>query len=189
MVTDTPKSRYNSLAIILHWVMAICFILMLGSGLVMTEDGLLEKSMQFTLYQWHKSLGVLLLIAFFLRIAVRLISKPPTLPVNFLKWERMAAHAGHWGLYALMLSIPLAGWAIVSSSSYGLPTIVFGLFEWPHIPNIAGNHDIEEIAEEVHEILAYALMVMIALHVGAVIKHFVKDKINLLPRMWWTKHD
>lgn len=181
------KTRYNSIAIILHWVMAICFILMLGSGLIMTEDGLLEKSMQFTLYQWHKSLGVLLLIAFFLRITIRLIFKPPALPLEFVKWERIAAHAGHWGLYALMIVIPLSGWTIVSSSSYGLPTIVFGIFEWPHIPNIAGNHDIQEIAEEVHEILAYVLIAMIVIHVGAVLKHYLKDKINLLPRMWWTK--
>lgn len=181
------KTRYNSIAIILHWVMAICFILMLGSGLVMTEDGLLEKSKQFTLYQWHKSLGVLLLIAFFLRITIRVVSKPPALPQEFIKWERIAALAGHWGLYALMIAIPLAGWTIVSSSSYGLPTIVFGLFEWPHIPNISGNHAVEEIAREIHEILAYVLIFMIIVHVGAVVKHRVKDKINLLPRMWWTK--
>jgi cytochrome b561 len=186
-VINKNQTRYNSIAIILHWVMAICFILMLGSGLIMTEDGLLEKSMQFTLYQWHKSLGVLLLIAFFLRITIRLIFKPPELPLEFVKWERIAAHAGHWGLYALMVIIPLSGWTIVSSSSYGLPTIVFGLFEWPHIPDIAGNQSIEDIAKEVHEILAYTFMAMIAMHIGAVIKHGLKDKINLLPRMWWTK--
>ena len=86
-----------------------------------------------------------------------------------------------------MVIIPLSGWTIVSSSSYGLPTIVFGLFEWPHIPDIAGNQSIEDIAKEVHEILAYTFMAMIAMHIGAVIKHGLKDKINLLPRMWWTK--
>jgi cytochrome b561 len=186
-VINRYQTRYNAIAIILHWVMAISFILMLGSGLVMTEDDLLDKSMQFTLYQWHKSLGVLLLIAFFLRLTIRLIFKPPVLPHQFIKWERVAAHAGHWGLYALMIAIPLAGWVMVSSSVYGLPTIVFGMFEWPHIPDIAGNQSIEDLAKEIHEILAYALMAMIAMHIGAVVKHSIKDKINLLTRMWWTK--
>ena len=45
----------------------------------------------------------------------------------------------HRSLYALIIMIPISGWIMVSASVYGLPTFVFGLFEWPHIPGIDFN--------------------------------------------------
>ena len=56
-------ARYHTLAITLHWVMALAILLMLTSGLLMTERDLLEKTLRFSMYQWHKSLGVLVLLA------------------------------------------------------------------------------------------------------------------------------
>jgi cytochrome b561 len=176
-------ARYHRLAITLHWVMALAILLMLTSGLLMTERDLLEKTLRFSMYQWHKSLGVLVLLALALRIVIRLRFAPPPLPASMKPIEKKAAHAGHFALYALMLIMPLSGWAIVSSSSFGLPTLVFGLFEWPHMPGIAGNEQAHEAAEEAHEILAWVLMAFIAGHIGAVIKHYVFEKENLLPRM------
>lgn len=178
-----PAVRYHRLAIALHWVMALCILLMLASGFIMAQRDLLEKTLRFSLFQWHKSLGVLLLCAVGLRLFIRLRFAPPPMPESIKPGERRAAHAGHWLLYALMVLMPLTGWAIVSSSSTGLPTIVFGLFEWPHLPGIAGNHDAHEAAEEVHEILAWILILAVAGHVAAVIKHRVIDKENLLPRI------
>lgn len=180
-MSGTP-ARYHAIAIALHWVMAIAFLLMLASGIIMTSD-MLEKSDRFTLYQWHKSLGVLLLISFVLRLTVRLLAKPPTLPASMKPAEKKMAIAGHWALYVWMLLVPLSGWLLVSSSAFGLPTVVFGWFTWPHIPNISGNHDIHEFAEASHGLLAYMFLTLIAVHIAAVVKHYVIDKENLLPRM------
>ena len=181
--------RYNTFAIILHWTMAVGFLLMLGSGVAMTYMSI-EQGLKFNLYQWHKAGGVLLLIAFGVRIIWRLISglrnQIPALPQRFPKLERIAAKLGHWGLYALMLAMPISGWVMVSSSVYGLPTIVFGWFEWPHIPNIQGNEVIQGLAKNAHFILAIAFGLMIFAHIGAVIKHYFKDNENLMHRMWWT---
>ena len=185
-MSATALKRYHSVAIILHWIMAIAFLLMLGSGLVMTSLEL-SKSLKFSMYQWHKSLGVVLLLTFFVRIAWRLFHKPPALPARIKGLEAFAAKAGHWALYACMLIMPLSGWVIVSASVYGLPTIVFGWFEWPHIPDLTGNMIIKEGAEEVHEIMAWIFIALIAGHVAAVIKHAVIDKENIAARMWWSK--
>lgn len=174
--------KYNLVAIILHWVMAIAFFLMLLSGLVMTFAPI-QKLLKFQMYQWHKSLGVLLLIAFFLRLAVRLLTIKPDLPHKMNKLEKLAAKAGHFMLYAWMLILPLSGWIMVSSSPFGLPTMIFGWVEWPHVPGIAGNLEIENLAKEAHEFLAYSFMALIAVHIGAVIKHWVIDKENILPRI------
>ena len=180
-MSSTP-SRYHAAAIILHWIMAVAFLLMLASGLAMANLEI-EKSLKFQMYQWHKSLGVLLLLAFFLRLAIRLSTQQPPWPVSMKPLERKTAHAGHMVLYVWMIALPLTGWAIVSASIYGLPTIVFGWFEWPHIPGIFGNEDLEEIAEDTHSFLAYCFILFIAGHIAAVIKHAFIDHENLLPRI------
>tara|TARA_R110002124_G_scaffold287216_1_gene471422 strand:+ start:119614 stop:120201 length:588 start_codon:yes stop_codon:yes gene_type:complete len=187
MSENTEIKRYNSVAITLHWVMAIGFFMMLGSGLTMSYVEGLEQALKFNLYQWHKSGGVILLIAALLRIIWRFIGQAPKLPETFPRYERIASKLGHFGLYAMMIIMPVSGWFIVSSSSYGLPTIVFNLFEWPHIPNLQGNKPIHEGAEWVHFIGMIAFLILIAAHIGAVIKHFVFDKENILTRMWWVK--
>ena len=179
--------RYNSIAIILHWVMAVGFLMMLGSGLTMSYVENLEQSLKFNLYQWHKSGGVILLLATMLRIIWRFVGQAPKLTESFPKHERIAAKLGHVGLYAMMIIMPVSGWFIVSSSSYGLPTIVFNLFEWPHIPNLQANKPVHEGAELVHFIGMIAFIALIAAHIGAVVKHFVFDQENLLTRMWWSK--
>ena len=182
----TPQ-RYNSMLIILHWIMALSFILMLASGLAMVNLESMSKSLQFQMYQWHKSLGVLLLIAVILRIFLKLFTKSPKFPEKMKQWETDAAKGGHASLYVWMLIVPIAGWVMASSSIFGIPTIVFGLFEWPHIPGIAANKEIEETAKFVHWTLAYSFILLIALHIGAVLKHAIIDKENLLKRMSFTR--
>jgi cytochrome b561 len=182
--------RYNSMAIILHWLMAIGFCAMFGSGIIMTYADI-EKSLQFNMYQWHKSGGVLLLLAFIMRISWRLISykldQIPPLPSSFSRPEIIAAKLGHWMLYILMIAMPISGWVMVSASVYGLPTIVFGWFEWPHVPNLQGNEGVEGLAKEAHFYLAILFGFAIATHIAAVIKHAMIDKLNLMPRIWWCK--
>lgn len=176
------NDRYNLVAITLHWVMALAFFAMLGSGVAMVNFEI-DLSFKFKLYQWHKSLGVLLLLTFFIRIGWRLFHKPPALPSAMKSLDMKAAKWGHWGLYTLMIALPLSGWVMVSSSPYGLPTIVFGWFEWPHINAITGNDFINGLSKSAHEILGWIFMAMIAAHIGAVAKHYIFEKINLLPRI------
>mgnify|MGYP000426720590 CR=1 FL=1 len=179
--------RYDAVAIILHWVMAIAFFLMLCSGFALAFIDSIPRSFAFSMIQWHKSLGLILLTAFFVRIGWRLFHKPPPLPTSFKKLDKRAAKLGHWALYIFMLAMPISGWIMVSSSVYGLPTFIFGWFEWPHIPGIAGNSAINDLSRDAHEIMAWIFLVLIAIHIGAVLKHYVIDRENLLYRMFFTK--
>lgn len=184
-MTEAQIKTYAKSVVFLHWVMALSFIVMLISGFVMTYMDL-DKSLQFKLYQWHKSGGVLLLIAAFLRVAVRVRTKNPSLPESIKGLEKIAAKLGHMGLYALMFLMPLSGWIMVSSSIYGLPTVVFGWFEWPHLPNMQGDEAINKASKTAHFILALLFVGLIAAHIAAVIKHYIIDKENLLRRMAWS---
>lgn len=177
-----PTERYHRSAIWLHWGMAVCIIGMLAGGLAMSS-GLLEKSLQFRVYQWHKSLGVILLWAVTFRVFIRLRHAPPPLPAGIGSREAHAAKLGHLLLYVLMVGLPFSGWLMVSASATGMPTLVFGLFEWPHIPGLSANAGIRGVAHEGHEIMAYVMIALIATHVAAVVKHRWIDNKNLLPRM------
>lgn len=182
------KTRYPAPLVLLHWLVAILIVGMLGSGLLVGSE-LLPKLQEFQLIQWHKAFGVGVLLLVGLRVAVRgwamLAGKIPPLPATFKPWEVKAAHLGHLGLYAAMVLLPLSGWVMVSSSPYGLPTLLWGSVAWPHLPGLAGLTWVNELAKESHELLAYGMLVLLALHVGAVIKHWYHDKLNLLPRVWF----
>ena len=150
----------------------------------------LENSNQskFELFQLHKSFGLTVLFLTFLRIAWRLTHKAPALPVGMKQWEVMAAKLTHLGFYILMLVVPLLGWAAVSSSKYAgsIPTEIFGIIPWPHVPGLPGLENravFHGIFEEMHKILAYATFGLFLLHVVAAMKHQFISKDGVLGRM------
>jgi cytochrome b561 len=146
----------------------------------------LPKYVQFQTFQLHKSLGLTVLVLSILRLLWRLTHTPPPLPPGVPAFEVFAAKLTHWIFYGLMLALPLTGWAIVSTSSWGLPTIWFGLFEWPHLPGLAESvhkKELNDVFGETHEILAYIAIALIGLHTGAALKHHLWNRDTVLTRM------
>lgn len=182
-----PKT-YSTVAIALHWLTALAILALLAAGLWMT-DAIRQpatKAFAFKVYQWHKSLGLIVLVLTVLRLSWRLVNPPPALPDGMSRFERMAAHFTHVAFYVLLVAIPLAGWAMVSASPLGLPTIVFGLFEWPHLPAVAGLADkksAEALFRVLHEWMAYGLIALLVLHVAAALKHHFVNRDDVLARM------
>jgi cytochrome b561 len=179
---STSPHRYSTTAIILHWVMALCFFAMLIMGLTMTHAPI-DLSLKFKIYQWHKSLGLLLLVAFFFRLFIRVKVQRPDHPEIMKPMEIWAATLTYWALYLWMFILPISGWIMVSASPLKIPTFIFGWFEWPHFPYVAADAAFEHTAEGVHKYLAYTFMVLIGLHIAGYLKHLIIDKHNILPRM------
>lgn len=180
--------RYSRVAMTLHWLSAAAILTLLASGLWMT-DAIKVPAMQataFTVYQWHKSLGLTVLVLSLARLAWRLFSPPPPLPSGMGRMSRLAAHGAHAAFYILMIGLPLIGWAMVSASIYGLPTIVYGLFEWPHISVLANLEDkapVEAALRTAHQIGGYVMIALLILHVGAALKHHFVDRDHVLAAM------
>ena len=183
---SASDARYNIVLRLLHWLMAIGFLLMFGSGIIMEYAGI-SSQLQFEMIQWHKSGGVLLLLAACVRLSARWLIGTPEEPAYLTEQEKTLSKLVHRGLYFMMIFIPISGWIMVSASVFGLPTIVFGLFEWPHIPGIAFNETIEGIARTVHEWIVYVFAGLIALHVAGALKHVIVDRENVLQRMGFGK--
>lgn len=181
-------ARYTTVAIILHWLIALCVIGLIAAGIWMS-DAIKDPKTQglaFVVYQWHKSLGLTVLVLSVARLIWRLMHPAPALPASLTPFERRAAHATHVAFYVLMIGLPLLGWALVSSSPLGIPTIVFGLFEWPHIGWLAGLDDkkpVEDALKYAHGTAGYVMAGLILLHVGAALKHQFIDRDTVLSRM------
>ncbi len=126
------SERYSAVSIALHWLIALGILALIGIGLAMTHLAL-APMLKFQLYQLHKSIGITVLLAVLLRILWRFFHRPPALP-DLPRLEKAAAEGMHTLLYLLMVMLPLTGWALVSVSPFNLPTVLYGLVPWPHLP-------------------------------------------------------
>jgi len=180
--------KYDNIAVILHWIIALAIILQLGSGIWMVQAIENENSRKtaYLIYQYHKSLGLSVLIFSLFRLFWRIKHTPPVLPSHMTNIEKLAANIFHKLLYLFMIFIPLIGWGLVSTSSYGFPTMFFNLFEWPHISflNEASNKvELHQFFDFSHKIMSYLLIALLFLHISAALKHQFFDKDNLIRRI------
>ena len=178
---STKSTSYTRVAIALHWVIAIMIIGNLIGGKVMHSMDV--STQKFELYQLHKSFGILILVFSILRLIWRLLHRPPALPAQMKQWERTLAKASHHMFYALMIGVPLAGWMMSSASPTNIPTKVFKTIPWPDFPGLTRSEAMVDRLANAHELLAYALGALLALHVGAALKHHFVNRDNVLIRM------
>ena len=174
---DAPV-RYSAIAIGLHWLMAVAIIGLIGVGLWMTD--LDNSPTKIKVYSWHKWIGLTVLMLAALRLAWRAHKPPPPLAESIPLWQIRIATLTHRVMYGLMFAMPLTGW--LQNSAAGFPLTWFGLFKVPAL--IGRDKGAFEFWNETHETLAYALIVMIVLHVLAALKHHLLDRDDTLRRMW-----
>jgi len=167
--------RYSPVARALHWSIALLILFNLWLGFF---RGSLPKDWQ--VMPIHKSVGLTVLALTLLRIIWRLTHRPPSLPVAMPGWEKLAANATHFLFYALMLILPLTGW--IMSSANTRPLSWFFLFDVPKFGVTKGDA-IYGISHEAHELLPWLWVALIALHIGAALRHHFVVKDDVLRRM------
>lgn len=170
---DKSVERYSRVAILLHWVIAAALAVTLAIGFGMPGD-----ASGFALFQFHKSLGITILALTVVRIGWRLTHKAP--PAADRGLNGFLAKAVHILLYGFMLFAPLTGWAVASTSSLNIPTVLFGVLPLPHLPlPQAINHTLEEA----HELIAFVGIALFVLHLAGALKHHLLVRDRVLQRM------
>lgn len=185
MAPEAAARRYSAVAILLHWASALGVLALIGMGLTMTHAGLAPMRL-FPLYQWHKSVGITVLVLTGLRLAWRLTHRPPPHPAGMPARERRAAGAAHAILYGLLVGLPLTGWAVVSLSPFNIPTVLYGLVPWPHLPLAPLLTDpvgAEGAFKLLHAYGAWFLTALLVLHVAAALRHHLILRDGVLWRM------
>ncbi|WP_068092827.1 cytochrome b [Novosphingobium rosa] len=176
--------RYSVVAILLHWLIAALILTNLALGWWMQT---LEGLAQFEKFQLHKSIGILVLLLSMLRLLWRAMHKAPPYPETMKPWEKLAASSVHWLLYAIMIGMPLTGWLLVSTSAFNLPTLLFHMVPWPHLPvhdwPMEARMQLNHLSEGTHKALAFGTAGLVALHVGAALKHQIIARDKVLSRM------
>jgi cytochrome b561 len=169
--------RYSGIAMALHWLVALIVIGLLCVGLWMV--GLEISRQKLVVYGWHKWFGLLVLTLVILRLAWRLTHRPPPLPSGLAPWEYRLAPIAHWGLYLLLLAMPISGWLM--NSAAGQTVVWFGLLELPTW--IDRDPDLLELFRGIHHWLSRGLIALVLLHVAAVVRHDVLRRDGILRRM------
>lgn len=172
-----PRNRYSGVSLTLHWLTAA---LVLTQVLLITAHEATDGPISREFVTMHKSVGLTILLLTLARIGWRIANPPLPLPDRMPGWERIAARVTHVGFYILLIGLPLGGWA--ASSAGGRVIEWFGLFVWPSLP-VPLDKQLARTFMDAHEAGVKVLYVLLALHVGAALKHQFLDRDNVLHRM------
>lgn len=174
------SASFGLVAIVFHWTIALLFLAQLALGYLMSRD--IDPVLQFNLFQYHKSIGFLVLALAAPRFIWSIFSRKPRALDGEGMASRLAARSAHAALLFLTLAVPLAGWAVASTSPLQIPSYVFDLVVVPGLP-MAISDQAEAFWTEVHATLAYLAAVIVVLHVAAALWHHFVRKDPTLRRM------
>lgn len=159
--------RYSNVAVTLHWLTAALVVTQVVIGF--TFHNMERGPDRMELFTWHKTVGATILILALLRLAYRLINRPPPFPEELPRWERLAAVWNHRAFYFLLIALPLTGLIAVSGKTDGWFTPLVGGIPLPTVPGI--SEDGGELSGGVHEVLVFTTLALLVLHIGAALKH------------------
>jgi cytochrome b561 len=173
--------HWHPLIVALHWLTLALVLVQFGLAQAM-RDETRDLISRFTLYQWHKSLGLSVAALVLLRLALRLALPAP---VAMPAWQRLAATSVQAGLYLCLIALPLTGLLMVSAAPIQIPTLLFGWLAVPH--PIGPDKAVYEAMLRLHEAFFLALAVLAAIHAGAALFHQFVLKDGLMRRIWFGR--
>ncbi len=129
------------------------------------------------MYSFHKLIGIIIFFLVLLRLIHRWSRGAPDHEPTLEPWQRLVSRLNHWGLYILLLVVPLLGYIGISQypalSIFGIP-----------LPGIVPeNQPYAAVTFFVHFSLALVLVALAGLHVAAALFHYFIRKDGVLGRM------
>jgi cytochrome b561 len=171
---------YSKIARQFHWITAAFVFTMIPVGIYMTYRGAATNFDALTnmLYDSHKLAGFTLLWIVIARLVYRFRNGAPADEPSLEPWQRTIAHFTHWGMYALLLCVPILGWLGISL----YPALsIHGWFSLPGL--VTPNSKTAETVFMLHKLGAMLLGLAVMAHIGAALFHHVIRKDNVLRRM------
>lgn len=170
--------RYTTVAILLHWMMALLIISTFALGLTMVAiHGVTPTKVKY--YSWHKWLGVTVLALACMRLSWRLFHPAPPYPATMPTWQKQAASGLHALLYLLIFAVPVSGYFYTLSA--GIPIVYLEIIPLPVL--IERNAELEPALKLGHFSFNMVLLALVTLHVLAALKHHFVDRDGVLKRI------
>jgi len=173
---NSPIS-YGMVAQAFHWIVAALVLVQFPLGVYAAD-----LPVSLARLQWltrHKSLGLTILALVLFRLAWRALDRAPAQSQTMPRWQRAAAAANHWLIYVVLLSAALAGWLYASAS--GLSGSWFGLFAVPDL--VPKDRAAAAVYHDWHVALVTLLGALLALHIGAALRHAFVQRDGVMHRM------
>ena len=167
--------RYDAGAVAFHWTIA-ALIVFLGTLGLLFDD--IPKELRPFWINLHATVGLVYFAMVIARFFWRVTHPAPELPSDVGELSRKASVAVHHLLYVLMLAIPVLG--VVAFVWHGR-TFDYGLFQLKF--GVASDRGVFRPAEEIHQLLAYSLFALVALHVAGALWHQYVRRDGVLMRM------
>jgi cytochrome b561 len=182
MQLKNSAKRYGFVTKFFHWTIFLLFLNQFVVALAMlnTPQGNTTFGYtQGTLYNWHKSIGLILLGVALLRYTWRKTTPLPRWAPLLTDGEKAWIHWIERILYLCMFLMPLSGFIFVMTGGYG----VHFFSRW-HLPNFLGeNATIALLAQWTHRITAWVIVVTLLAHWGLGIRHQLVYGDRYLQRM------
>ena len=179
-LTNRPD-RYGLVSRVLHWAMFAGLAYQFVGANIMTriaQGKTVFGMVGDTWYNGHKSIGLVLLLLVVARLIWRRTTPLPEWHPALTEVERIIVHRVECALYWLLFVLPVSGYLFVMAGGYGVR--LFGLTD---LPNPIGKQDWAWVVWILHVAGAYLLLVVIAWHVGMVIRKHVYERTGLAHRM------
>ena len=173
---DRPGG-YPPTSKLLHWLVAVSVLTTAPVAIAMVRVD--KGPTQDMLYNFHKSLGVLILILMVLRLINRLMVGAPHADPSIERWQKTVSSAVHGLLYVLLLAMPVVGY--IANSAYGAPTPFFGLFTLPKI--VGDNEALATQLFTLHRWTGFLVILLAGMHIGGALFHFLIRRDAVLHRM------
>ena len=164
-----PVNRHSLAVRLMHWTTVLAMLAATAAALL--RDALESPALRSLLMDIHRQAGLWVLLALVLRLAVRV-------------GRGMADHAGatspllritglmaHLALYAMLLALPVLGWAVCNAHEVGVKLL--GVIALPAL--VAPDADLADNLTDWHVIAAWAMLALVVLHVAAALwHHFIR---------------
>jgi cytochrome b561 len=170
---------YHAFSLALHWLVAMLVFGQITLGWWMLSIPKSPPGQRADWFNLHKSIGLTVAALMIVRLAWRRLHRPAPLPQQMPAWQRRAALANHALLYTLLILQPI--WGYLGSSFTRYPVRYFGVT----LPKWGWDSPaLKDLFSALHLGTAWLLALLLALHVGAALKHKLIDRDGVFERMW-----
>ncbi len=169
--------KHHTATIALHWASALLFLA--AAATILVRELVEDSAIRTLLVESHRQVGMLVLAAWVARLVVRSIKGMAHTEAGMSLPMRIAAKGAHYALYALILAIPMLGWAL--SNAHGVQLKFLGMLPLPMIT--AADSDFADTLTDYHILVSWALLVMVTLHIGAALYHHYVRRDQVLSAM------
>lgn len=183
-VATVEAASYGTVAKWFHWITVPLIAIALPVGFIIryiTPEG--EGVAKMAFYAIHESAGLTIFFVALLRLAWRLMHRPPPHPPGVPRLMARMADGVHHALYAMLILQPLLGFFM--TNAFGFPmqgaTAYLGFVDFPKF--MEAHESLAKVLKGLHTLGGWTILVLLVLHIGGAVFHQAIRRDRTLLRM------